>query len=50
MSDTLGSIIKECNPPKIESQAANPQEESAMNQRKEQRIISKVANWNAKRK
>ena len=48
MSDTLGSIIKECDPPKQEAGASSTsQEEPVYNQRKEQRIISKVANWKA---
>ncbi|CDW90653.1 UNKNOWN [Stylonychia lemnae] len=45
MSDTLGSIIKECDPPKQDpnSGTAGGIEINQLNQRKQERILSKVA-------
>ncbi len=42
MSDTLGSIIKECNPPKISDQDSASVSEGQISQGKADRIISRV--------
>lgn len=50
MSDTLGSIIKECNPPKGDF-SNNSAGESGVSggAEKAERIISRVNKWNAKK-
>jgi hypothetical protein len=54
MSDTLGSLIKECNPPKVQGDAAGGKSEEAEAyggvQGKAERIVSRVNKWNAKSK
>ena len=50
MSDTLGSIIKECDPPKIQADVSvgGEGENDGYVQGKADRIVSRVNKWNSK--
>ena len=53
MSDTLGSIIKECDPPKTQASSSTNEDYGGFEGRvhgKAERIVNRVNKWNAKHK